>query len=126
MAVRIRMKRMGRHRRQFFRICVADSRSPRDGKTIEEIGTYDPFVKDKSQRVNLKMDRVDYWMSVGAQPSERVATLISKVKDNRWTTGQNAPAMLAPKPLPVPEPPAAQEASAEGETAEAVEAPAEG
>ncbi len=124
MAVRIRMKQMGRHRRHFFRICVADSRSPRDGKTIEEIGTYDPFVKDKSARVTLNMDRLDYWMSVGAQPSERVATLIDKVKENRWTSAKPAPKMLDPK-QPEPEAAPAAEEGAEGETAEATEAPAE-
>ncbi len=121
MAVRIRMKQMGRHRRHFFRICIADSRSPRDGKNIEEIGTYDPFVKEKSQRVNLNMERLDYWLSVGAQPSDRVATLIDKVKENRWTTAKPAPAMLDPK-----QPAAKEEAPAEGEATAEAEAPAEG
>ena len=75
MAVRIRMKRMGRTHRPFYRICVMDSRKQRDGEAIEEIGTYDTSVADKAQRVVIDMERVDYWMSVGAKPSENVATL---------------------------------------------------
>lgn len=65
MAVRIRMKKMGRKHRAFFRICVMDSRVQRDGKAIEEVGFYDPMVQDKAARVKLNMERVDYWMSVG-------------------------------------------------------------
>ena len=76
MAVRIRMKKLGRKHRPFFRICVMDSRKPRDGKAIEEVGTYDPMIREKSDRVTLKMERIDYWMSVGATPSDKVATLI--------------------------------------------------
>ena len=68
MAVRIRMKKMGRKHRPFFRICVMDSRSPRDGKAIEELGFYDPMVRIKKDRVKLNMERVDYWVGVGAQP----------------------------------------------------------
>ncbi len=61
-----------------------DQRSPRDGKTIEDIGYYDPMIRDKSQRVRLKMDRLEYWLSVGAQPSEKVAVLIKKVRQNKF------------------------------------------
>ncbi len=117
MAVRIRMKRFGRRHRPFFRICVMDARSPRDGKAIEELGYYDPMVRDKSQRVSLKMDRVDYWMSVGAQPSEKVSTLIKKVKNNKFGKAAPPPPMTAPKAPPEPE--------AESETP-AEEAPTEG
>lgn len=114
MAVRIRMKRLGRKHRPFYRICIMDARSPRDGKAIEEVGYYDPMVRDKSQRVSLKMDRVDHWISVGAQPSEKVATLIKKVKTNKFTKGAAPPPMTAPKAPPEPEPEApAEEASAE-------------
>jgi membrane-bound lytic murein transglycosylase D len=62
-AVRIRMKKMGRRHRPFYRICVMDARSPRDGKAIEELGYYDPMVRNKAERVNLKLDRVDHWIS---------------------------------------------------------------
>ena len=64
MTVRIRMKKMGRKHRPFFRICVMDSRSPRDGKAIEELGFYDPMVRVKKDRVKLNLERVDYWISV--------------------------------------------------------------
>ena len=78
MAVRIRMKKMGRTHRPFFRVCAMDQRSPRDGRVIEELGTYDPMCPETDARVTLKKDRVDYWLSVGAQPSDNVATLIKK------------------------------------------------
>lgn len=90
-AVRIRMKRLGRKHRPYYRICVMDSRSPRDGKTIEEIGTYDPMVRDKSQRVSLKLERVDHWLSVGAQPTEKVAVLIRKFQGVGLGRNQVAP-----------------------------------
>ena len=78
MAVRIRMKRLGRKHRPYFRIVAIDSRQPRDGRIIEELGTYDPMVKNTDERVRLKPDRIRYWMGVGALPSERVATLVKK------------------------------------------------
>jgi len=114
-AVCIRMKMMGRKHRPFFRICVIDKQKARDGRHIEEVGTYDPMVKDKSQRVKLDLERVDYWMSVGALPSDRVATLIKKIKTNRFGTAAPAPALTPPKAPPAP--------AAEG--AEGGEAPAE-
>lgn len=78
MAVRIRMKMMGRKHRPYFRIVAIDHKQPRDGRVIEELGSYDPMVRDTDNRVRLKPDRVKYWMSVGALPSERVATLLKK------------------------------------------------
>ncbi len=108
MSVRIRMKKMGRTHRPFYRICVMDSRKPRDGKSIEEIGTYDPMVREKSQRVAMKMDRIDYWLSVGAQPTEKVGVLIRKVREGDWGVTKEPPPMTAPK-APEPE----VEASAE-------------
>ena len=109
------MKRMGRRHRPFFRICVMDSRKPRDGRAIEEVGHYDPMVQDKSNRVSLKLDRIDYWLSVGAQPSNNVATLIKKVKTDTFGHAAPPPPMTPPKE---PEPPAASEdqAAAEGDT----------
>jgi len=77
-AVRIRMKQMGRKHRHFFRICAVDSRSPRDGRVIEELGTYDPQVPDIDARVVLNQERVNYWLGVGAKPSVHVATFIKK------------------------------------------------
>lgn len=69
---------MGRAHRHFFRICAMDKRTPRDGKVLEELGTYDPMVADADARAKLKSDRIDYWLSVGAQPSEKCAVLIKK------------------------------------------------
>jgi small subunit ribosomal protein S16 len=77
-AVRIRMKKLGRKHRQYFRIVAIDSRQPRDGRIIEELGSYDPMIKQTDERVKLKPDRIKYWLSVGAKPSERVAIFLKK------------------------------------------------
>ncbi len=77
-AVRIRLKKMGRKARPFFRMCAVDSREPRDGKVIEELGYYDPMVRDTDARAILKGERIDYWLSVGAQPTEKAKVLIKK------------------------------------------------
>ena len=76
MAVKIRMKRIGAKNAPVFRIVVADSRSPRDGKFIEELGTYHPLKRDNN--FTLDLDRAKYWLSKGAQPSETVASFIKK------------------------------------------------
>jgi small subunit ribosomal protein S16 len=76
MAVKIRMKRIGAKNAPVFRIVVADGRSPRDGKFIEEIGTYHP--RQKGDNVKFDLERVKYWISKGAQPSETVASFIKK------------------------------------------------
>lgn len=78
MAVRIRMKMMGRKHRPFFRVCAVDSRHPRDGRVLEELGTYDPMVSETDARALLKSDRIAYWLGVGAQPSDKVKVLIKK------------------------------------------------
>ncbi len=82
MAVRIRMKRLGRKARPFYRLCVLDVRTRRDGPVLEEVGYYDPMVKDTDARAILNGERIDYWLSVGAQPSERAAILIKKYGTN--------------------------------------------
>jgi small subunit ribosomal protein S16 len=76
MSVKIRMKRIGAKNKPVFRIVVADSRSPRDGKFIEELGTYTPL--KKGDNVSLDLDRAKYWLSKGAQPSETVASFIKR------------------------------------------------
>jgi small subunit ribosomal protein S16 len=76
MSVKIRMKRVGAKNSPVFRIVVADSRSPRDGKFIEELGTYQPL--KKGDNVKMDLDRAKYWVSKGAQPSETVASFIKK------------------------------------------------
>ncbi len=78
MAVRIRMKMMGRKHRPYFRIVAIDSRQPRDGRVLEELGTYDPMMKSKEDRVKLIPDRIKHWMSVGALASERCTVLFNK------------------------------------------------
>lgn len=82
MAVRIRMKRMGRRHRPFYRICAMDARAARDGRVIEELGTYDPMVAETDARAVLNAERIQYWLSVGAQPSEKVKVLIKKYGPN--------------------------------------------
>ena len=76
MAVKIRLKRMGSKRNPFYRVVVADSRSPRDGRFIETVGTYNPLVEEN--QVTLKEERVLEWMSKGAQPSDTVRNILSK------------------------------------------------
>jgi small subunit ribosomal protein S16 len=79
MAVAIRLRREGALNRPYFKVVVADKRSPRDGKFIEILGTYDP--KKRGNNSTLKLDRVDYWISKGAQPSDTVRSLIKKNKN---------------------------------------------
>jgi small subunit ribosomal protein S16 len=74
----LRMKRMGRIRRPFYRIGAMDKRSPRDGRVIEELGWFDPITTDPEKTLNLKVDRIHYWLSVGAQPSQTVANIFKK------------------------------------------------
>jgi small subunit ribosomal protein S16 len=72
------MKKLGRKHRPFYRICAMDQRTPRDGRILEELGTYDPLVPETDARARLDGQRIDYWLSVGAQPSDRVRVLIKK------------------------------------------------
>jgi small subunit ribosomal protein S16 len=78
MAVSIRLRREGTKNRPYYRVVVADSRSPRDGKFIEIIGTYDP--KQSGQNSSFSVERAEYWISKGAQPSDTVRSLIKKQK----------------------------------------------
>lgn len=101
MAVRIRLKKLGRSHRPYYRICVMDARTPRDGKTIEEIGTYDPMIRDTDKRVTIDAERVDYWLGVGALPTEKVKILIDKYKGKVPAVRQDRPAERAvPQDLP--------------------------
>ncbi len=111
MAVRIRMKKMGRTHRAFFRVCAFDQNAPRDGKALEELGTYDPSVPDSDARAVLNGERISYWLSVGAQPSEKVAVLIKKYgKDGTHLEKQKAALekLAAPKVVPDPGAPASK------------------
>lgn len=103
MAVCIRMKKMGRAHRAFFRICATDKRAPRDGRVLEELGTYDPSVPDTDARALFNQERVAHWLSVGAQPSEKVAILIKKYGPNGSHLEQQATAIAklkGPKVVP--------------------------
>ena len=72
------MKRMGRRHRPFFRVCAVDGRAMRDGRVIEELGFYDPMINEKDARAQLNGERIQYWLGVGAQPSDKVKVLIKK------------------------------------------------
>ena len=78
MAVKIRLKRMGRSNAPFFRVNAIDSRSPRDGRVIEELGFYDPRNKDAGKQFVVNLDRCRYWLDVGAVPSETVSSMLKK------------------------------------------------
>lgn len=134
MAVKIRMKMMGRKHRQFFRICATDSRTPRDGKVLEELGTYDPTIPDTDARVTLNGERVQYWLSVGAQPSEKVKVFIKKygLEGTRVAESLAArerlslPKAVPPAPVPVELPSKEVAAEAAPESAPEGEAASEG
>ncbi len=125
MAVRIRMKKMGKKHRPFYRICAADGRSPRDGRVLEELGTYDPMVPETDARAVLNGERVQYWLSVGAQPSDKVKVLIKKYGLNGTRLEQQRQALdrlthTRRRPTPPPQPvrrPESEAASAEPEEA---------
>ena len=127
MAVSIRLSRGGAKKRPYYRIVVADSRSARDGKYLEQIGTYNPLLaKDDEGRVKLNEDRARHWLSVGAQASDRVARFLdaagikeraARVNPKKGEPGENAKARAEEK--------AAKLAEAEEAAKAPVEAPAE-
>ena len=147
MAVKIRLKRLGKIRAPHYRIVVADSRTKRDGRVIEEIGRYIPT--ENPSLIEVNSERAQYWLSVGAQPTEQVAVLLKLTGDFQASKGEKAEnkvqvkaakpafvadaakkAVLLPKEEPkkaapaAEEAPAVEEAVAADETAEATEAPA--
>ncbi|HEY8277483.1 MAG TPA: 30S ribosomal protein S16 [Methyloceanibacter sp.] len=148
MSLKIRLARAGAKKRPYYRIVVADSRSPRDGRYIEKIGTYDPLLpKDSGDRVKLVEDRVKHWLGVGAQPTDRVLRFLDKAglrkrdarnNPEKAKPGQKrldreeaklaaaaekakaaAEAAAAPPPKPVPEAPVEAPAEAPAEAADA-------
>jgi len=96
-AVKIRLKRMGKIRTPFYRVVVADSRTKRDGRVIEEIGTYNP--KADPSIIHIESERAQYWLGVGAQPSDAVAVLLKLTGDWQQFKGESAPG-----PMKVAEP----------------------
>jgi len=127
MAIAIRLSRGGAKKRPYYRIVVADSRSPRDGKYLEQIGTYNPLLaKDDANRVKLNEDRARYWVGVGAQMSDRVARFLDAagIKER---AAKNNPKKAEPgeKAKERAEERAAKAAEAEEAAKAAAEAPAE-
>lgn len=127
MAVAIRLSRGGAKKRPYYRIVVADGRAPRDGKYLEQIGTYNPMLpKDSGERVKLNEDRARHWLSVGANPSDRVhrfldaAGILERAPRNNPNKGE--PGEAAKERA---EEKAAKLAEAEEAAKEAAEAPAE-
>jgi len=114
MSVKLRLKRMGRSNRSFFRLNAIDSRSPRDGRVIEELGHYDPRSKDEGKQFVAKLDRCRYWLDHGAVPSETVSSLLKK-------NGLEHKSLKLPKPG---KPKAAPAEAAKAEGAPAAAAPA--
>jgi small subunit ribosomal protein S16 len=100
-AVRIRMKRLGRKHRPYYRIVAIDGRQPRDGRVLEELGTYDPMMKNKDNRVTLIPARIKYWLGVGALPSEKCQVLFKKFM-KRFEEAAAQPAAAAPAPTENP------------------------
>ena len=80
MAVKIRLQRGGATHAPYYRVVIADTRFPRDGRFVEKVGRYDPKNKDEGKQLSLELERIDYWLGVGAQPSDTVRSLIKKAR----------------------------------------------
>ncbi|MBU0799600.1 MAG: 30S ribosomal protein S16 [Alphaproteobacteria bacterium] len=128
MALSIRMTRGGRKNRPHYKIVVADKRMPRDGRFLEKLGTYDPLQSDNSEtRVTLNVERINHWLSEGAQPTDRVARLLFKAGVGPKVTWSETPKKSAPKAKTVErnrEKEEKQKAAAEAAEAAAAEAKA--
>ena len=124
MALKLRLARAGAKKRPFYRIVIADSRSPRDGRFIEIVGTYNPILaKDDANRVMLKTDRIEHWLKVGATPTDRVLRFLDAAGLARRTARSNPQKALPGKKA---QERTAAEAEAAAKAAEAGEAPAAG
>lgn len=123
MAMKIRLARGGSKKRPFYRIVAADSRMPRDGRFIEKLGTYNPLLpKDSEERVKMNMERIQYWLDQGAQPTDRIARMLEaagvKEKAERSNPKKGTPGKKAQER-------AEEKAAKAAEAAEAAAAPAE-
>ncbi len=131
MALKLRLARQGAKKRPFYRIVVADSRSPRDGRFIEILGTFNPLLpKDSEERVKLKEDRVQHWLGVGAKPTDRVHRFLDAAGILKRDARSNPQKALPGKKRQEREEEARQaaedaKAAAEAEAAAPAEAPAE-
>ncbi|MFL4469881.1 30S ribosomal protein S16 [Tateyamaria armeniaca] len=128
MAMKIRLARGGSKKRPFYRIVAADSRMPRDGRYIEKLGTYNPLLaKDSEDRVKMDVERVQYWLGEGAQPTDRIARMLEAAgvmpKKERANLKKGEPGKKAKERAE--EKAAKVAAAAEAEAAPAEEAPAE-
>ena len=115
------MKKLGRRHRPFYRICAMDARRPRDGRVLEELGTYDPMIPDADARAVLNGERIQYWLSVGAQPTDKVKVLIkkygaggSRLEEQKTALDRLAQQRRRPEP---PKPAVAEEPTEEPEAA---------
>ena len=129
MAMKIRLARGGSKKRPFYRIVAADSRMPRDGRFIEKLGTYNPLLpKDSEERVKMNMERVQYWLGEGAQPTDRVSRFLEAAgviaKKERNNPNKGTPGKKAQERAEAKAEKAAAAAEAPAEEAPA-EAPAE-
>ena len=137
MSLKIRLARGGAKKRPYYRIVIADSRSPRDGRFIEKIGSYNPMLPKDGQRVELDMDKVKAWLAKGAKPTDRVGRFIHQIEADAWKweagnnpkkaePGQKAKELAAEKAeKEADRKAAAEEAKAAAEAPAAEEAPAE-
>jgi small subunit ribosomal protein S16 len=130
MAISLRLSRGGSKKRPYYRVVVADSRSPRDGKYLEQVGTYNPLLaKDDENRVRLVEDRVRYWLGVGGQPTDRVARMLDKagIKERTATSNpqKGEPGKKAKERVEERAEKAAAAEEARREAEEAAKAPAE-
>jgi small subunit ribosomal protein S16 len=99
MSLKIRLARGGAKKRPFYRIVVADSRMPRDGRFIERVGTYNPMLaKDHPERVTLQTERIQHWLKIGAQPSDRVARFLGQASVIAMPAYREQPKKSAPRP----------------------------
>jgi len=112
MSLRIRLARGGTKKRPVYRIVVADSRTPRDGRFIEKLGFFNPLLpKDNEERIRYNEERIKYWLGVGAKPSDRVARFLSEKDIVKWEAGNN-PQKAKPKAKAQERLKAAEEAAA--------------
>ena len=124
--LKIRMSRGGAKKRPFYKIVVADSRRPRDGKFIEKVGFFNPLLpKDKTERLSLDIERIKYWLGQGAQPSERIARFLGEAKLIPMPKQRNNPIKALPKKKAQEKLKKAEDAKKAAEAAAAQPAPAE-
>ena len=98
MATKIRLKRLGKIRAPYYRVVIADSRTKRDGRVIEEIGKYHP--KEEPSFIEVNSERAQYWLSVGAQPTEAVVAIFKRSGDWQAFSGDSSPSGIDPQPAP--------------------------